>query len=400
MTNTNKPSVREATELLPLVEELIANDKRLVGLARYLTCVSIFWSDEIPTACAGHGFIFFNPDFWDSLPEETRITVLVHEVWHLILRHLDRGEGCDPYQHNIAADHVINLSLESDGFTFDGTDPCKDPIYRGKSTEEVYNIIYQKKPEDRPKPDPNHVGKEQIEDLIEDALAEQGKGKSIEQQKEDADQDVETYGKKAGNKTGNTGIRLELTDRKILIKNASYHDVFEKYLTDPLSGGSRTHMRPNRRQHGMRNKLILPGKLPKKKGQNRLGHLVWALDISGSISSKQAQQSHDGVRTIKELLNPALMTILYFNTRITMEKTFTDKEVYGEITVHGCGGTNLSEVYARTKEIGPDALVVFTDLEVTIPPKPSWESIWIIPDQRNRIPTNIYGKVYLIPETK
>ena len=106
----------EAFNLRPLVEKVFKEDPRFVGLSRFIVNVRIFWSFEIPTACAGHGFIFFNPDFWDEIPEETRKTVLAHEVWHLILKHLERGEGCDPVIHNEACDHVINLSLEKDGY--------------------------------------------------------------------------------------------------------------------------------------------------------------------------------------------------------------------------------------------------------------------------------------------
>jgi hypothetical protein len=42
--------------------------------------------------------------------------------------------------------------------------------------------------------------------------------------------------------------------------------------------------------------------------------------------------------------------------------------------------------------------VVFTDLEVRIPPKESWDSIWIVPYKNVRIPPDIYGNVYLLPE--
>jgi len=392
----------EAIKLKEAFEDIILHDPRCVGYAKYITDIRIFWSYEIPTACAGDGFIFFNPDFYDSIPEQTRITVCVHEIWHLILKHLQRGKNHDPYIYNKAADHVINNGLESDGFTFEGTDPCKDPKYRNQSTEQVYNAIYKEEAA-KPKRDPSlldgHIPAELIEELIEKVVTSEGK--TLEDQKTKAKKDIEKHEDSAGKMTGSQGIRLELSNTKVMIQDATYHDIFAKYLTDPLGGGKRTFMRPNRRQHGMQNfDLRLPGRNPKRGHINRLIHLTYALDVSGSINAKQKQQFHDSVRTIKELLNPSMLTVLFFDTRIVLEKTFSDKEKYGDITVTAGGGTNLTDVWKRTKELDSDALVIFTDLCVSIPPQPDWDCIWLVPKSTNQIPHNIYGEVYLIPEIK
>jgi predicted metal-dependent peptidase len=393
-----KPS--EAVKLKQAFEKIMVNDPRCTGLARYIVNVRIFWSYDIPTACAGHGFIFFNPKFYDSIPEQTRITVCVHEVWHLILKHLERGKNCDPYIHNEAADHVINLGLKSDGFTFDGTTPCIDIRYAGMSTETVYNIIYKsanKSKKLNTESMNNTISAEVIEDLIEKVL--QAEGGNLEDQKEKAEKDVNSVSKKAGVSTSGKGIKLDLTTNTVMIVGATYQEIFKDYLTDPLSNGKRTFARPNRRQHGLgKTKFILPGRLQRKSVSNRLTHLTYALDVSGSINKKQSQQSHDAIRTIKELLNPTSMTVLYFDTRIKMEKTFTDKQEYGDILVRAGGGTDLKDVYRRTRELESEALVIFTDLCVTIPPKPEWECIWLVPETRFTIPTNIYGNVYLIPQ--
>lgn len=181
----------ESLTLKKAFEEIITSDPRCVGLARYIHNVRIFWSYQIPTACAGHGFIFFNPDFYDSIPAETRITVCVHEIWHLILKHLERGKDCDPYIHNEAADHVINNALEKDGFTFEGTTPCKDPKYSGKSTEQVYNQIFKESVNKKPDLDKmaGITPAELIEDLVEQIA--NGEGKTLDSQVKKAEDDLE-----------------------------------------------------------------------------------------------------------------------------------------------------------------------------------------------------------------
>lgn len=66
----------EADTLYDLVQVMLETDRRFVGLSHYVTNISFFWSYQIKTACAGHGFIFFNPNFYDSIPVDTRKTVV------------------------------------------------------------------------------------------------------------------------------------------------------------------------------------------------------------------------------------------------------------------------------------------------------------------------------------
>ena len=394
----NKPTTWETTSLKSVIEERVKDDDRFIGLKRYLAQVRIFWSTEIDTACAGHGFIFVNPAFWGKLPEETRLTVIAHEVWHLILKHLDRGEKLNHYYYNIAGDHVINLNLEAEKFTFIGVEDCfKDPKYRGKSTEQIYDLVYK----EQPKIDPSkHVSSEKIEDLVDKALDADGKGKTLNEQKTENDKNVEEAQKGIGNTLGNSTIWLEVDKTKnVIIEGATYQEIFKDYLIDPLNGGQRTFMRPNRRQVAMKNNTLrLPGKYPRKGHRNRLTHLVYALDVSGSISQTEVKQSNNAVATIKRLLNPEKLTVLFFDTRITFEKTYRDRDPYIDLKVNGGGGTNLTAVYNRAKILKPEALVVFTDLRVTIPSQQDWDSIWMVPHNKCPIPANLYGSVYLIPE--
>lgn len=390
--------VWEAITLKEAVDILIVEDPRFTGFARFIVNIRFFWSTMISTACAGDGFIFFNPFFYEKLPVESRKTVIAHEIWHLILKHLERGEGYDPLTHNIAADHVINISLEDDGFTFEDAHPTLDRKYSGMSTEQIYDVIWKKRADEPPVPGPGFVGPEAIKKQIEAALAQDPNGPSMEENKKQADENVEANGKEAGNASGHQSIILDMSNTKVLIVGATYKEIFADYFIDPLSGGNRTFMRPNRRSHGMKNKtLVLPGRYPKRGHLNRLTRLVYALDVSGSITKKQAQQFHDSVRTIKEMLNPKELIVLFFDTRIKLERLFTDKEKYGKIQVSAGGGTSLTDVYRRTEELNPEALVIFTDLCVSIPPQPKWNTIWLVPETNVNIPADIYGDVYLIP---
>jgi len=404
-------SLTKATDTFRvIVQEMILYDKRFAGMSRYVTTIEFFWNTSIKTACAGAGFIFFNPDFWDKLLPEQQKTVVAHEIWHLILNHLDRGRGMDPDSYNIAGDHVINLTLQADGFPmsensdYGGITPCCNPAYIGMSTEQIYAQIHQ----DRKKNPSSHSAPagtpstSQIEDLIKDAV--QGTGTSVEQQKSKNEKFRQTVADEAhistpGDQTGNESRLLRTELIRVFIKTASYEEIFEEFLIDPLSGGKRTHARPSRRQ--ISGGLRLKGKYPKRGRKNRLTHLVYALDVSGSVTKVQARQFLRSAKTLKEKLNPVMMTVILWDTQIKFEKCFREDETLDNITVYAGGGTCLNPVYKRVAQINPEALVIFTDLQVDIPPKPSWETIWFVPNMTIHnvyLQKVTYGDVYLVPE--
>jgi hypothetical protein len=411
----DEPLVTIAVELRHTVVQMLKNEPRMKGIARYLASVEIFWSRAIDTACAGTGFIFFNPDFWDKLPEETRLTVIAHEVWHLILKHVERGVGYDPDLHNQAADHIINNVLEHEGFIFDFGDPpwftpCLDHRFKAMSTEQVYDILLDERknnPNSTPPPPdgvgtPKHVPTSVLEDLVKaaaDTVANNDSYKNVGKQAAEDKEKLDDLKESLGGENGYRHIVLEITDRKVPVKNATYEEIFEPYLIDPISGARRSFMRPNRRQHGIKNGLRLPGRVKRKVKSNRLAHMIYCLDVSGSINDDMKQTFHDSVRTIKELLNPNLLTVLFWDTEIKLIKTFKDTEPYGKIEIESGGCTSLDAVYAYCANRKPEAVVIFTDLAVIIPPKPKWDSIWLLTERHHKEnAASVYGSVYIIPE--
>lgn len=406
-------SVTIATQLREEVEKMITDDPKMVGIAKYLNNVEIFWSDQISTACAGHGFIFFNPFWWEELPEQTRITVIAHEVWHLILKHLERGIGFDPEDYNGAGDHVINILLYNDGFTFEGWNCLMDFKYTGMSTEAVYDDIHAERKKDAEEPkEPtgsggkgqksNYVPKSVIEDLVKAAADSQAGNddyNNVPDQIKNDQAHLDDLKESLGRDTGYSHIELEITDREIAIEGATYEEIFKPYLIDPISGAKRSFMRPNRRQHGSNDTFMLPGRVKRQTKTNRLAHLIYALDVSGSINDWTRQTFHDSVRTIKELLNPRLLTVLFFDTQIKLVRTFRDTEPYGKIEVSAGGCTSLDAVYKYASTKKPEAMVIFTDLAVTIPPEPTWHTIWLVPELHRVSTVNgLYGDIYIIPK--
>jgi len=80
--------------------------------------------------------MLYNPDFFDSLPEEQVLGVLKHEMYHLIFEHVTsrKPEGINHMKWNVAADLAINSHLQGelpDNCCMPGVGPFEDlPLYQ------------------------------------------------------------------------------------------------------------------------------------------------------------------------------------------------------------------------------------------------------------------------------
>lgn len=420
MMTTTSPSdqlLSANAELADYVEEMLQLDKRFKGMSRYVYDINFYWSTMIPTACAGHGFIFFNPQWWDAMVHEERKTVIAHEIYHLVCNHLERGVGKDPESYAQAIDHVVNQACEDDGFmtkhTFNGRQNTNfgdmgmvlDHRFRGMGSDKIYSIIHEERKQNpKSHPQSGAPSKDQIEDLVKQALQAEGSGKDLQQQAEENEEkrkEAVAKGLEPGQGQGTNQEILRTEGKSVFVLKAPYEEIFEEYLTDPLSGGKRTFMRPSRRQ--IRGDLRLKGRYPKQGRKNRLAHLAYALDVSGSIQDYEKKQFLRSAKTLKEKLNPALMTVLLWDDGIQYEKVYREDEELDNINIRSGGGTNLNPVYKRMQQINPTALVIFTDLQVQIPPKPEWDTIWFVSTEKindHYLQKVTYGNVYLIPEER
>ena len=98
-------------------------------------------SKKIDTACTDGKDIFFNEVFLKSLNSSEQNALMLHEVLHMALLHVQRRQFRDPKIWNIAADIVVNdLIIGNTPFNLpEGA--IIDNSYRDKSVEYVYEAL-------------------------------------------------------------------------------------------------------------------------------------------------------------------------------------------------------------------------------------------------------------------
>jgi predicted metal-dependent peptidase len=109
------------------------------------------------TAATDGRVLVANPEWFLGLSDEDQVTVLMHEVMHVVLLHHLRRGTRDPEYWNIAGDHAINTLInDHSGRSLEGW--LCDKKYRNWPTEQIYRDVI---PDDSPQPQPDQPGRGQ-----------------------------------------------------------------------------------------------------------------------------------------------------------------------------------------------------------------------------------------------
>lgn len=356
-----------------------ANAGFLTALIAKMTFV---WSREIPTACTNGVFMAWNPEFFLSLPEKTRVTVLAHEGWHVAFQHIERLGDRDIEDYNSAADYIINNMLKASGYTMDGFPFLLNDKYIGLSTEEVYELIKGQK-----------IQNPQNGDFTSQGSESMSGGMTPEEIKTRAKNNIRsaaTIAKMSGEDLGNLPSEVQEILNSFLSPKLPWREILLNFF-EALTTTERSYARPHRR--------YLDPILPGDTGRNGLSHIAYFLDVSGSIADKEIVRFNSEVKHIKDNYNPEKLTLILFDTKIQSITDIEEEEEFEQITIQGRGGTDLTEVYAWIHEHNPNAAIIFTDLHVRIPQKkPSCPLVWIV--SGNQQATAPYGTLIHIDEEK
>ena len=318
-------------------------------LGSIMCSLNFIWSRDVPTAATDSVSLWWNPDFFMSLEPETRCTVLLHELWHAARLHMVRLESRDPKIWNYACDIRINNDLENEKHSFKGVENCwKDHSY-DKSAIAAEEDIY------------DDLVKNQIQPPPTGSFGEQGDGEGDMIPMDPGTKQVAINNvvkaiqqAKASGQAGKIPGGIEEMVNKFLEPVIPWQTVLMQFFTDLLHEDY-SWKRPNRRFHDM----YLPSRFT---DDGRLEHLMYFLDVSGSVTPAQALRFNSEVKYIQETLKPQRLTLAQFDTRITDVKEFREEDPFDEIKIIGRGGTSFVPVRAMIEEKKPTAAIIFSDM--------------------------------------
>lgn len=352
------------------------------------------WTRDVDGAAISPSCLYWNPDVFLKEDEETSITTLAHELWHNALSHHSRrGTRC-PDIWNIAGDHVINLLLKEHGYYMGGFPWVMDDKYKKWSTDDIYDdlIASGMKPFAAPSMlilpgdlghDPSGDGQKtrnQGRDVIESS--------SNEESAEAMGKVITAYTQsKFTCKPGEVPGEIETVIDKYLNPKLPWNVILFNYFNAMIEE-IYSYARPNRRYDDP----LMPGLI----GREGLENLMFASDISGSITDQQILRFFSEGKSIHDNLCPEMMTFVTFDTEVHDVFRIHKDDPFESFKITGRGGTDLEDLFEFARKENPTALVIFTDLEVNIPENPGIPIIWIVVDNPSaQVP---YGQLITFSE--
>lgn len=318
--------------------------------------LDIVFDEKCSSAHTNGTQITLSPKFFEELSDNSRVGLILHELWHIGRLHNLRCKNRDHETWNIACDIVINNWLDDKGYKELTQMGLTNHTYDDKSEEEIYDILKKDAEENSHLQGMASSCQVKPNDVIENNSAE---GKSIQLGNvQEADIQTRRLMERKGNTSYGSGIfEIDTLLDKFFQAQIPWNVYLEKYLTDMKDYGARSYKRPNRRY--LYRGIYMASKLPE---EGRLGHLQFYIDTSGSISQEQMTLYNTELRYIWEELRPTKMSIIQFCTEITAEDVLEDGDDYKIIHIVKSGGTSFKPVREKILKDKPMCAIIFTDL--------------------------------------
>ena len=321
----------------------------------------------LSTAATDGQTFYYNSRFIKMLKTKEVEFLVAHEVLHVVYDHMGRRNHRDPQIWNIADDYAVNADLKRHKVgQFITTVPCLyEQKYDGKAAEEIYDDLMK------------NVQKINIDSLIDQLLDDHMDGDGDEGEGGDGEQ----KGKGRPQLTQEEKDRIRQEVKQAIINAAQSAEAgtlpvgverLVRQVTDPvmpwreliqtnLTSAIRTDyswMRPSRR--GWHMDAVMPGMTPGEEID-----VVVSIDMSGSISDKQAQAFLGEIAGMMSSFDGYKVHVFCFDTKWYNPQDFTSENMDSieEYKPQGGGGTDFDVIFDYLKEIGnvPKRLIVFTD---------------------------------------
>ena len=343
--------------------------KEAAFLGSIMSKLDFKWDDKIPTACASATILRWNPNWFENLTEESRIAVLLHELWHIARLHGLRGENKDHEIWNIACDIRINNDLIADGYTFTdagGMFDLKLDKDKRMTEEEIYDYLIQNQIKMPLSAFGNDI------DYIKPGSEEEHE---IVQIVQSSSEFSKTYGL-------GTNSEIEEIIMQHLKPRVPWRRLLRQYFLD-ISKDDWSWARPNRRYEDIY--------LPSMIDSGKLIALNYYIDTSGSISKEMLMRFNAELRAIHQDIRPNLLRVISFDTKIQEVTEISLDMPFKFFKFKGRGGTAIEPVFEHIEETKPAAAIVFSDMVFYMPDKhPKTPIIWIIVNNPKIVPP--FGK--------
>jgi predicted metal-dependent peptidase len=308
--------------------------------------------------------IFYNAAWVSNLKSTELRGVLAHEVLHVLFQHAGRRSNRDPELWNIAADHAINLLLLEQGFMLPSAG-FANPAYAGLSAEQIYALLPKKAAFAMPLKTKAGLNSDDLEgtglvpnvglDVLDpNHPAIVGLRDSDMPDKEQLNEICSSLRTEAASHLQGNAAGFFLSEcTAIEDSRIDWRDILRGWLVDRIK--SDWSMWPCAKKHLHRN-LYLPS-----VGIEAPGHIVFAIDTSGSMSDQDLSEIFSELRAFRETF-PSQLTVIQCDAVIqciTSYEPMDGEEIPKKMPVKGRGGTDFRPVFDWIRENAMGAYLIY-----------------------------------------
>lgn len=338
---------------------------------------------KIPTAAVDGKNFFYNKHFINALDDRELLFVTVHEILHIVMKHLTRRGKRNPELWNQAADYVINYIIHRDKIgRFPDIGGLLDEKYADMSTDAVYHALEEEQEKNggggsggknfdvhvtvnqdgSGEKSDNQNGEGGGETQIDDD-GQMSKSMTEDEMNEMEDDVVSAVmaAVKAAQSTGAGSVPGEV--QRLIDDFLEPRVDWRSFLSETAVSQVRSdydRRKPNRRFPIHQFGVVLPSLKKDKHVEFSL-----AIDTSGSISVDMLREFVSEVRGIVESFPSFEINIWCFDTKVYSHEKF-DQDNIDDIEyydIKGGGGTDFMANwrYMEKVEHVPKTLIMLTD---------------------------------------
>lgn len=339
----------------------IMSNKKFVFFSNLMMLLKHSEDESIPTACTDGRSIRYNPSWFNKLSKEERVFLVLHEVMHVALDHVQRIGTKDRMLYNVAGDFIINDFLKDAGIELiKGSLHSARYTHHRWTTEQVYEDLKRNQPD---------LGNSE---LLGDV---QPSEESSESPTEVGELLVRAY--QMSQDAGDSSLPLELADwfNELSKPKVNWKVLLAKYL-EQINRSRYEWRRPNR-------KLYPQFYLPTLLGRG-LGNVDIAIDVSGSITKEVFNNFISEVSVILSKHKPAKINCIQWDTEVLGTDTVHSLQELKQVTMHSGGGTDPTAMLKLSNTNDSKVLIVLTDgyFHEKDLPKVNKEILWILFDNQ------------------
>lgn len=306
------------------------------------------------TAKVNSKAITYNPDYFLSLTPKQRISLLVHEIYHIVTDSFGRKGDRDHKRWNSATDYANNWDMQIRGFEIK-SGWLISHVFEGMSAEEIYNLL------------PETVPGNELDGDVDEAVLSNEEKQDIRDLVVSAAMHSKTY-----DPTGGTiPVDVQLFLNKLTKPRLPWNVIMAKYL-NALRPTDYSYRKPNKRYWP---DVYLPSLI-----SEGIEHVAFAVDASGSVSDDEFRHSVAEINEVIRKYKPKKLSLVIFDDAVRNVIHIKNVKELMSVEFSARGGTIIQPVLDWIAKEKPWVTFVISDgwFESNINQKIKQNIVWLI----------------------